>query len=136
IGFDRYSSRSSDRQRNMVDLTGKRLGQYQIVILLGRGGMATVYRAYQPSMKRHVALKVIWPQANELDNFAVRFEREAQLVASLSHPHILKVFDYGQEDTMVYLAMELVSGNLAALIEKGPIAPPRANRIFSEVASA
>ncbi len=80
----------------MTDLIGQHLGQYEITALLGEGGMAAVYRARQASAKRDVAIKVIKPNLIDQADFLKRFEREAQTVASLSHPFIRKVFDYGQ----------------------------------------
>src|SRR5215831_7283043 len=98
----------------MLNLIGQRLGQYEILSLLGRGGMATVYRARQRSMGRDVAVKVIKPDLAELGDFVARFEREAQTSAALSHLHILKVFDYGQQGELVYLVMELLKGGSLA----------------------
>ena len=101
----------------MSNLIGQRLGQYEIVSLLGKGGMATVYRARQESIGRDVAFKVIKPDLAEAQVFADRFKREARTVASFSHPHILKVFDYGEYQDTVYLVMELMTGgSLSGLI--------------------
>src|SRR5260221_12668521 len=94
----------------MADLTGQQLGQYEIVSLLGRGGMATVYRARQTSMDRDVAIKVIKPDLAEAADFVIRFQSEAKTIASLSHANILKVVDYGQHGDLVFLVMELLSG--------------------------
>jgi serine/threonine protein kinase len=80
----------------MEDLTGKQFGPYQIVAPLGEGGMAAVYKAYQPAVERYVALKVLPRRFAEDQQFVARFQREAKLVAQLQHPHILPVFDYGQ----------------------------------------
>src|SRR5213079_2745160 len=80
----------------MEDLTGKQFGLYQIVAPLREGGMAAVCKAYQPSMERYVAVKVLPRQLAESAEFIARFKREAHLLAQLQHPHILSVFDYGQ----------------------------------------
>ncbi len=121
----------------MADLIGRHLGQYEIIALLGEGGMATVYRARQKSVRREVAVKVIDPRLVKTAQFIARFEREAQTVASLSHPHILKVFDYGQEDDLVYLVMELLTGgSLAEWIRKGPLPPVVASRLLDQIAPA
>jgi len=79
------------------DLTGKQFGNYQIVAPLGEGGMAVVYKAYQPAMERFVALKVLPRHLMILEEFTftARFRREARLLAQLQHPHILLVLDYG-----------------------------------------
>jgi serine/threonine kinase PknH len=105
----------------MASLIGQRLGQYELIALLGRGGMGTVYAARQFSMGRDVTLKVIRSDLAELDKFNERFEREVHINARLSHPHILKVFDSGREGSLTYLVMELVSGgNLADMLNIGP----------------
>jgi serine/threonine protein kinase len=72
----------------MTNLIGQTLGQYQITALLGKGGMATVYRARQTSMDRDVAVKIIKPELSDSEEFRARFNREAQVIARLSHPHI------------------------------------------------
>jgi serine/threonine-protein kinase len=122
----------------MANLIGQTLGQYQITALLGKGGMATVYRARQASINRDVAIKVIKPDLIESEEFKVRFSREAQVIAALSHPHILKVFDYGQHGDLVYLVMELLSGgSLADWLRKGGrLALPEVTRLLDQIASA
>src|SRR5437868_5698069 len=110
----------------MAGLIGKRLGQYEVIGLLGEGGMAGVYRARQSSIKRDVAIKVIKPGLIQMGEFVKRFEREAETIASLNHPHIIKIFDYGKQDDMVYLVMELLTGgSLAELIRREPLSLAR-----------
>lgn len=89
---------------------GQRLEQYEIVGLLGEGGMASVYRARHVTLNREVAIKVIKPDRSERDDFVKRFEREARIVTALSHPHIVKVYDHAQHDEGVYLVMQLLTG--------------------------
>lgn len=124
----------------MSDLIGRTLGQYSIVDVLGHGGMATVYRAHQPSMNRDVALKVIKDSIEvDLDEFMRRFDNEAQMIASLSHPHILKVFEYGKDNNMVYLAMEMHrGGSLADVIEHAAVGLPleQAVPLLAQIADA
>ncbi len=121
----------------MTNLIGQQFGQYRILGMLGRGGMATVFRAQQTSMDREVAIKVIKPDLVETEEFVERFRREARTIASLGHPHILKVFDYGQQDDMVYLVMELVKGgSLADLIRRGSLPLEGARKTLEQVASA
>src|SRR5215468_3057472 len=121
----------------MSELIGQHLGQYEITALLGRGGMATVYRAHQTSIGRDVAIKVIKPELSATKDFTARFEREARTIASLSHPYILKVFDYGQQGDIVYLVMELLKGgSLADLIQQGPLSIETTSRILDQIASA
>src|SRR3954470_20786484 len=119
----------------MDNLIGQQLGQYEIISLLGSGGMAPVSRARQMSVTRDVAIKVIRPELGQTGDFAARFEREAQIVASLSHPHILKVFDYGRHDDIVYLVMEIMNGgSLSSLIEQGALQPRGASRLLNQMA--
>jgi len=106
----------------MEDLAGKQLNQYQIVAPLGEGGMAAVYKAYQPSMERFVALKIL-PQHFANDPlFTGRFEQEAKVIANLQHPHILPVFDYGEADGYTYIVMPFVeTGTLSDLLLGQPL---------------
>jgi len=121
----------------MSSLIGQRLGQYQIISLLGKGGMASVYRARQVSVDRDVAVKVIRPELAEATDFIKRFEREAKTVASLSHLHILKIFDYGEHGDVVYLVMELLTGgSLAEHIHGGPLPDGETVRLLDQIASA
>src|SRR5690242_16688126 len=106
----------------MASLIGQRLGPYEIVTLLGQGGMATVYGARQPSMNRDVALKVIRPDLAATEEIIERFEREVQIGGKLRHPHIVKAFDCGREGGIVYLVMEYIpGGSLANLLQVGPL---------------
>jgi len=121
----------------MADLIGQRLGQYQVVSLLGKGGMAAVYRARQISIERDVAIKVISPELAATENFVRRFQREAQTIASLSHPNIIKVFDFGQQGDIVYLVMELMTGsNLSEYIRRGALSVEQTGQLLSQIAAA
>ena len=81
----------------MGDLSGEQLGQYTVTEQIGKGGMATVYRATQESIGREVAVKVLHKSLIEQDDtFLERFYREVQVVAKLQHPHISPVYDYGE----------------------------------------
>ena len=94
----------------MAELIGATLGQYRVVDQIGEGGMATVYRAYQHSLNRYVALKVLPPVHARQPGFTERFQREAEAVARLNHPNILPVFDFGQTEDYSYIAMRYVEG--------------------------
>lgn len=124
----------------MDDLTGQHLGPYQILAPLTKGGMAGVYRGYQPSVEREVALKVLGREHDADPTFRARFQREAKLVAGLQHPHILPVFDFGQtESGLAYLVMPYIrSGSLAqALLSRpGPLPLARVRQIVAQVGSA
>jgi len=121
----------------MEDLTGKQFGPYQIVAPLGEGGMAVVYKAYQPSMERYVALKVLPRQMAETAEFIERFKREAHLLAQLQHPHILPVFDYGQSEGYAYIVMPFVqSGTLADLLKTRRMSLPEICRTMTQIGEA
>lgn len=96
----------------MNDLVGQNLGQYQVQQLIGQGGMARVYKGYQRSLDRYVAIKAIpTQQGNARDSeFARRFTTEARLVARLSHPNIVPVHDYGEENGWAFIVMEYIAG--------------------------
>lgn len=121
----------------MEDLTGKQFGHYQIVAPLGEGGMAAVYKAYQPSMERHVAVKVLPRHMSTSEEFVNRFRREAKLLAQLQHPHILPVFDYGEADGYPYIVMPFInSGTLADLLRKQQLSLPEVRRIMTQLGDA
>ncbi|GEM_PF-1092712 len=121
----------------MENLTGRQFGPYQIVAPLGEGGMAAVYKAYQSSMERYVALKVLPRQMAQSEEFIARFRREARLLAQLQHPHILPVFDYGESDGFTYIVMPFVqSGTLADLLKVRRVNYSEIRRIITQIADA
>jgi len=111
---------------------------YRDLLLIGRGGMAEIYRAEHPALKRKVAIKVLLPNLAVDDQFRKRFMREAQTLADLQHPNIVKLFDYGEENDLYYMVMEYLDGaNLSAYLKQnGRIELPRATRILQDVAGA
>lgn len=114
------------------------LGPYQIVDEIARGGMATVYRALQPSLGRYVALKVLSAELAHDAEFVARFQHEARVAARLEHPNIVPIHEVGQTDGAFYLAMRLVPGrSLADMVtSEGPLDPERVRALLSQVASA
>ncbi len=86
---------------------GSRLGPYEIVALLGAGGMGEVYRARDTRLDRSVAIKIL-PSADP--DLKLRFEREAKAIAALTHPHICTLYDVGHRDGTDYLVMEYIAG--------------------------
>jgi len=121
----------------MEDLTGRQLGPYQIVAPLGEGGMAAVFRAYQPGMERYVALKVLPRHFADDPEFSARFQREARILAQLQHPHILPVFDYGQVEGYSFIVMPFVpSGTLAESLQGQPLSLLRIRQVISQVGDA
>ncbi|HET7467449.1 MAG TPA: serine/threonine-protein kinase [Candidatus Dormibacteraeota bacterium] len=115
---------------------GTRIGPYQILGELGRGGMATVYRAYQPTLEREVALKVLPEFLVEQPGFKARFHREAVAVARLQHPNILSVFDHGEQDGVTYIVSEYVDGGTLAARLGAPIQLDYCVRLLRPVADA
>ena len=121
----------------MQDLTGQTLGQYRIIEPLGQGGMATVFKAFQPSLERYVAVKVLPPYYAHEPGFSERFIREAKAVARLEHPHILPVYDFGQEGDYTYIVMKYVpAGTLKDQIVSGAMTTEQASTIISQLAQA
>jgi len=94
----------------MTNLVGTTLGQYQIVELIGEGGMASVYKAWQPSLRRYVALKVLAPHLAGDAEFVQRFHQEAVSAANLKHSNIVTIHDVGTESGYQYIAMEFIEG--------------------------
>jgi serine/threonine-protein kinase len=113
-------------------------GRYRLVELLGQGGMATVYRASDAQLGREVAVKVLRPEYGSDPGFVARFRQEAQAAASLSHPNIVSVFDFGIDAGGPYIVMEYVDGEDVAtlLARNGPLPPRQAARLAAEVAHA
>lgn len=95
---------------HLFDLTGKTLGKYRLVAKLGQGGMAQVYKAYQPELNRYVAVKVLHPQLTGDEAFQVRFQYEARAVAALEHPNIVRVYDFETAGDIAFLVMEYLEG--------------------------
>jgi serine/threonine-protein kinase len=103
----------------MVELAGRMLGRYEIGSLLGAGGMGSVYRARDTELKRDVAIKVLADAAEGDPHRLERFHREIRTVASLDHPNILEIHDFGQADGVAYAVMELLKGrDLRQLIRR------------------
>jgi len=118
-------------------LIGRQFGKYKILELLGKGGMATVYKAFQEDINRYVAVKVLPPQPDRDPQFIERFQLEAQTIARLQHPHILPVYDYGSEGDILYLIMAFVQGgSLADRIRQGPAPLKAVDRVLKHVAGA
>src|SRR5215510_9512437 len=105
----------------MSDLSGKTLGQYQIIKSIGQGGMAKIYLAYQPSVKREVAIKVLASDLQENASFVNRFAKEVEVIAHLQHPQIIPVYDFCKQDDELYIVMAYMRGaTLAERIDNAP----------------
>jgi hypothetical protein len=121
----------------VATLTGQAIGRYQILDRIGQGGMATVYKGYDPVEGRDVAIKVLSSLAADSPHFTARFEREAKVVAGLRHPNIVPVWDYGEDEGKHYLVMPLLEvGSLADRLMKGPLKPRESGRVVSQVSEA
>ena len=121
----------------MEDLTGRQLGPYRVVASLGEGGMAAVYKAYQPGMDRYVALKILPRHFASDPTFMGRFQQEARIIAKLQHPHILPVFDFGEADGYTYLVMPFVTGGtLTELLTGQPLPLKQIRTIVSQLGDA
>src|SRR5947209_14307961 len=118
-------------------MTPTQIGRYTIQGELGRGGMASVYRAYDPSFKREVAIKILPSEFLHEPAFRQRFQREAQTIAALEHAAIVPVYDYGEENGQPYLVMRLMAGgSLADRLERGPLSLPETLDILRRLAPA
>ena len=94
----------------MDHLVGQNLGRYKILSLFGEGGMGAVFKGRDETLKRDVAIKVMSPQLARQTNFQERFLQEARTVARLSHPNIVQIYDFGQEENQLYIVMEFIPG--------------------------
>lgn len=113
------------------------IGKYEIVTELGRGGMGVVYKAWEESLRRHVAIKMLGDRLTQDEAVVTRFMREARSVADLSHPNVIQVFAVDTHEGKPYFAMEYIEGqSLSSLIEQeGKLKPGRALAILKETAS-
>ncbi|HEY6076862.1 MAG TPA: serine/threonine-protein kinase, partial [Gaiella sp.] len=117
---------------------GTMVAGYRIEALIGRGGMGAVYRAAEEGLGRKVALKVIAPELAQDERFRERFLRESRIAASLDHPHVIPIYQAGDEDGLLFLAMRYVEGSdLAKVVaENGALEPKRAVDLLSQIAEA
>jgi tRNA A-37 threonylcarbamoyl transferase component Bud32/tetratricopeptide (TPR) repeat protein len=116
---------------------GENVGPYRIVEKLGQGGMATVFKAYHPSLDRYVAIKVMHPALQSDPNFLARFQREARIVARLDHPNIVPVYDFAEHRGHPYLVMRFVEGEtLKAHLQREPFSTEEALRLMRAVGDA
>jgi serine/threonine protein kinase len=117
---------------------GKVLAGYRIEERIGRGGMGLVYRAEHLNLRRRAAIKIIAPELAETSGFHERFNREARIAAALQHPNIVTVYDAGDEDGLLYLAMQYIEGSdlSSVLRSQGRLRPYRALDVCRQVAAA
>jgi serine/threonine protein kinase len=117
---------------------GTRLGTYEILTLLGSGGMGEVYRARDTKLGRDVALKILPERLTHDAERIARFRREAQVLATLNHPHICTLFDVGHQDGIDYLVMEYLEGETLAdrIARRRPLIVDDALKVSAEIADA
>ncbi|MEV8310802.1 serine/threonine-protein kinase [Streptomyces flavidovirens] len=120
------------------ELLGAQIAGYLVESEIGRGGMAVVYRARDLRLDRTVALKLLAPELARNDTFRRRFTHESRVAAAIDHPHIVPVFEAGETDGVLYIAMRFVAGqDLRHLLDRqGPLPIGTASRIAAQVASA
>lgn len=117
------------------NLAGQVIDNYQLIEVMGRGGMAVVYRARQLNIERNVAVKVMSSALAGSPDFIARFKREADLIAKLEHPHILPIYDYGQMGEYVYLVVRLMEGgSLDRRIRGKPLPLPDIEKLMTQIA--
>src|SRR3954452_4330535 len=114
------------------------LVHYRLDEVIGRGGMGVVYLAFDTRLERRVAVKIMAPEVASDSSFRVRFEREARMAAAIDHPNIIPIYDTGNADGVLYLAMRYVQGTdlRAVIVDGGALASDRAVSVLRQVASA
>lgn len=123
--------------RKSEDLVGRRLGHYTVDGVIGRGGMSTMYRATDVRLGRTVALKIMSEALAGDAEFRERFVDEARNTSAIDHPHVVPLYDFGDLDGLLFLAMRYVEGaDLSDLIAGRPMAPRRALLLLGQVAEA
>jgi len=121
----------------MAGLTGQRLGRYEILEQIGRGGMAAVYRAHDVDNDRFVAVKVVAPHLSEDPNFEKRFRLEARVLRDLEHPNIMPVEDYGELEGYAFLVMPFLKvGTLMDRLLEGPVSPQYGALLVQQISEA
>ena len=121
----------------MPFIIGENVGPYRLIEKLGKGGMATVFKAYHPSLDRYVAIKALHPAFMEHPGFIDRFEREAKVVAKLDHPNIVPIYDFSEHEDRPYLVLKYVRGEtLKARLEKSKLTYKESRHIFRVISSA
>jgi predicted Ser/Thr protein kinase len=127
------------RGEDVTLASGSTFGPYQILEPLGRGGMASVYRAYEPGLDRYVALKILPGEFLHDEGFAERFRREAKVIARLEHPNIIPIYNFGIEEKSraPWMAMRVISGGaLSGIMKKSRLTPDRVVTILGGAAQA
>jgi len=110
-------------------MTDQKIGRYEVKTEIAKGGMATVFQAYDPSFERDVAIKVLPKTFLHDPQFRTRFEREAKMIALLEHPAIVPVYDFGEDDGQPYIVMRYMAGaSLTERLDQGPLSLSETSR--------
>ncbi|MFN2189640.1 MAG: protein kinase domain-containing protein, partial [Candidatus Promineifilaceae bacterium] len=118
-------------------MSQQKISRYHIIESIGRGGMATVYRAFDPMFKRDVAVKVMAGEHLTDETLRARFEREAQTIAALEHPAIVPVYDFGEENNQLFLVMRIMTGGtLTDRLKHGSLSITDTNHILQRIGGA
>ncbi len=121
----------------MPFIIGENVGPYRLIEKLGKGGMATVFKAYHPSLDRYVAIKALHPAFMEHPGFIERFEREAKVIAKLDHPNIVPIYDFSEHEDRPYLVLKYIQGEtLKARLEKSKLTYKESRHIFRVISTA
>jgi serine/threonine protein kinase len=117
--------------------TGLKIGQYEVVSEIGAGGMATVYKAYQPSKDRFVALKAMHPNFRDEESFVIRFKREAEIISKLEHDNIVPMYDFAEHEKQPFIVMKFIDGEtLKDRLGRGLPNLDEIQRIMNQIADA
>jgi eukaryotic-like serine/threonine-protein kinase len=129
------ASLKSDAQTQLDTQLGRVLaGRYRLEAPLGEGGIGRVYAGTHLKLGRRVAIKVLHEAYRDNEALQRRFEREAMALSAISHPHVVTVIDYGTEDELAYIVMEIVEGrDLAQILTEGPLPPVRAMSLMRQL---
>ncbi|MES2441024.1 MAG: serine/threonine-protein kinase, partial [Verrucomicrobiota bacterium] len=134
---DTFSEEPSAFQLPPIEDLAPLFPQFEILGLIGKGGMGAVYKVRQKELDRIVALKILPPAIGETAGFSERFTREARALAKLNHPGIVTLHEFGQRDGLYFILMEFVDGvNLAQLMRTGRISPREALAIVPQICDA
>jgi serine/threonine protein kinase len=126
----------ADLEVGLNSLRVDTLDRYRLVEQIGRGGMASVVKAYDPTEDRYVALKVLYSDLAQDEQFSRRFRREAKVVMSLKHPNIVPIEDFGEDNGYAYFVMPLLDvGSLADRLREGPLSPEEGAKVMDQMAS-